>query len=475
MEGVTPRKLSALFCLVVLTLALFPALGALAANDPLFAQQWGLHRIQAEPAWGPGNAGAGVAVAVVDTGVNLAHEDLAGKSAGSFNCMKGTDPQRDPDCPPTELQSDDSGHGTQVAGVVGASANNGRGVAAVAPSAGIMSLKALDAEGQGDPWDVARAIRFAAGKARVINLSLGYDFGVVGVALHKLDSKMSEAISYATSRGSLVVAASGNRYFASSYSGLPDLLIVGASGPDDSRSLYSESSHILAPGGSGACPGPADRCILTTGKNNANYISVAGTSFAAPHVSGVAALLFSQAPGRSPSDVRHTILATADHVAGGSRVNAARAVGAPAASAGGGVSGPGVPVQGSGDGAGSPSDGPGGASPAETAAAAGARATSAPATGGTAAAPGAEGAPGAAQPAGTLVLGAPQNPPPDGPPSSAVGAGSSGSGAGSRAARPGGDRTDGRSGLALAIPIAAGLAAAAAAVTVLLARRRRSA
>jgi len=310
--------------LLLVLMAVLPALAA--PNDPFFNQQWGLQKIEAERAWGPGNSGSGVVVAVVDTGVNFGHEDLTGHSAGSINMIKD---QGSDAC--LQGEGDNNGHGTEVSGVIAAASGNNVGVASVAPGARILSVKVLDCNGGGYVSDVADGIREAVNRgAKVINLSLGPDLPshVVSSLLGGSDrSDIHEAVTYAARSGALVVAAAGNDILTSYYAGETNVLIVGATGPEDRRASYSSGGQdVYAPGGDGNCGG--GRCIVTTSKNG-DYTAVQGTSFAAPHVSGVAALLYAKG-FTNPVDVRNRILASAEATPDGPRVNAARAVEAPA-------------------------------------------------------------------------------------------------------------------------------------------------
>ncbi|MGH2722346.1 MAG: S8 family serine peptidase, partial [Actinomycetota bacterium] len=282
------RQTTAVVAAVLLVLGATPAL---ASNDPLFSQQWALARIHAEESWAS-STGAGITVAVIDTGVNFAHEDLQGASAGSYTCIDAC----------VEGGEDDFGHGTLVAGILAARANNGVGIAGVAPEAKILSIKTLDKEGVGTIEDVARAVQFATEQgAKVINLSLGSDLPtsiVVGLLTGLLggEDPLQKAINVAAGQGAVVIAAAGNSGLAPGFLGFENLILVGATGPDDQIARYSSSLvgvSLHAPGGESSGECDPSTCILTTDFEG-GYESVEGTSFAAPHVSGVVAQLIAQ-------------------------------------------------------------------------------------------------------------------------------------------------------------------------------------
>jgi subtilisin family serine protease len=338
------RRLRPIWQTVAVAAAVLLAVGAtpaLASNDPLASQQWALAKIHAEESWGR-STGEGVTVAVIDTGVNFAHEDLQGASAGSFTCIDTC----------VEGGQDDFGHGTWVAGIIAARANNGKGIAGVAPKAKILSIKTLDKEGVGTIDDVARAVLFATEHgAKVINLSLGSDLptsAVLGLVTGLLggEDPLQKAINFAAGQGAAVIAAAGNNGLASGFVGIRNLTLVGATGPNDEIAGYSSSLigvTLHAPGGDASGECDPSRCILTTDMKG-EYKSVQGTSFAAPHVSGVVAQLISR--GYSPLGATARLLTSSDLTGNIHRLNAAKALdGAPVAGLGSAID-PSAPLPG---------------------------------------------------------------------------------------------------------------------------------
>src|SRR3984893_6588348 len=202
------RRLTASAVVVGCALAMALPSTAFASNDPLFAQQWGLAQIGASSAWAT-STGAAIKVGIVDTGVDLNHEDLAGQVLMSTNCIgANADPSK---C--TGTGQDDNGHGTHVAGIVAALKDNGKGGAGVAPSAKLIVAKALDANGSGADADVQAGIMWVVDHgAKVVNLSLGdgsslpLNLGSTG----GISAPMTAGIEYAWSHGAIPVLAAGN-------------------------------------------------------------------------------------------------------------------------------------------------------------------------------------------------------------------------------------------------------------------------
>jgi subtilisin family serine protease len=317
-------SLVALASVVATTLLVVAPVPAHATNDTFFSQQWNLAQIHAPDAWGA-STGSGVTIGIVDTGVDSSHPDLAGKIDATANCIGGTCRDGGAD--------DGHGHGTIVAGIIAADTGNGRGIAGVAPDAHLVVAKAVDDNGTGDVNDINNGIKWVVDHgARVVNLSLG-DPNFLLTSL--LGTPLRPAVEYAWSRGAIPVLASGNENVgllglgSSNYGGLY-ALVVGAT--DKSGSVASYSSPIgnakwglVAPGGSG---GGAGEDVLSTYPGG-RYAWVAGTSMAAPHVSGALALLLSE--GLNPSAAVQKLLSTVDHVSCGAgcqgRLNLAAAVG----------------------------------------------------------------------------------------------------------------------------------------------------
>lgn len=321
---------------VVLCLGLAAAAApASAANDPGVELQWGMARVGAETAWAT-SRGAGATIAIVDTGIDLDHEDLEGR------VLPGRDFVDDDD-----VAQDEEGHGTHVAGIAAAAANNGLGVVGVAPEALLVPVRVLDGKGQGTLDDVAAGIRWATEQGvDVINLSLGPErtdlepSPASGAALRA-------AIDQAWDAGIIVILAAGNDEAL----GLTDTspaVVVGATDRDDRSATYATdgdnelagaSFAMVAPGG--ATGDTAETCatspvgILSTYRDDAeagSYACLAGTSMAAPHVAGTAALL--RALGLDHVATRDRLLATAvdlgdpgaDPVFGAGRLDVASAV-----------------------------------------------------------------------------------------------------------------------------------------------------
>lgn len=234
-------------------------------NDPMYDEQWALPHIQAETAWKEMGTLKPVTVAVIDTGVCMDHEDLVGRVLD--NGYDFVDDDDDPE--------DVFGHGCSVAGIIAGNIDNGIGISGFAPNSSILPIRVLGSNGSGSMADVAKGIVYAADNgADIINLSLG---SMIGSQVEK------DAIDYAVGKGVLVIASAGNS--GGALPGYParydNVVAVGAIDSNGQRSSFSnKGGDIWAPG----------RDVLTIYKDN-TYKALNGTSFSAPYVSAMAAVL----------------------------------------------------------------------------------------------------------------------------------------------------------------------------------------
>lgn len=266
-----------------------------APNDEFYFAQWGLHMGNLPAVWSQTRGRDEIVVAVVDTGIDPTHPDLAGKVLlgpnYTFSKKWWQLGKKDPG------PIDDNTHGTHVAGIIGATADNRVGIAGVAPGVKVMAVKVLDAAGTGSKFGMMKGVAYAITHgAKVVNLSLG------GTAASSIEREFFEA---ATDAGALVVAAAGNDgegvEFPASY---PGVLSVGAI--DSGKNLASFSSHDATMG----LVAPGVSIISTTlGKQFAKF---SGTSMATPYVAGVAALLWSKHADWTVDQVKERLITTAE-------------------------------------------------------------------------------------------------------------------------------------------------------------------
>ncbi len=310
-----------------------PYLGSSGSWGQPYGDLWALATIGAPAAWDL-STGVGTVVAVVDSGLDYGHPDIVGNvwaNQAEVGGAPGVDDDRNGyvddlrgwdfaygDADPMDRH----GHGTHVSGTIAAVGNNGIGVIGVAYGARIMPVKGLDDGGYGGFSNLANAITYAARNgADVISNSWGcYGAGCT-------DAVVTDAVQLARSLGCVITFAAGNdaRDVKNAFPArLPDVITVAASGADDSRASFSNWGYLVdvaAPGGGPSAPSPtaADRNILSlraagTGDSSlivgGSYLRQAGTSMAAPHVSGVVALLLSANPqltvAQVESIIRHT-------------------------------------------------------------------------------------------------------------------------------------------------------------------------
>lgn len=256
----------------------------LVPDDPIYPNQWAHPYINTPGAWDVSSGSSDVTIAILDTGLELSHPEMASRITASYDFINN---DADP--------ADDNMHGTRVTGVAAATGNNALGVAGMDWSARIMPVKVLNSSGSGSTSTVANGITYAADRgAQVINMSLG----------GSSSSTLAAAVRYAYDRGVTLVAASGNdgaevaRYPAA----YPEVIAVGSVYKDQVSSFSNFGSHL-------AVVAPGEKINTTCMGNDYWYIS--GTSAASPFVAGLAALLHAAKPGISPDEVRTAITATA--------------------------------------------------------------------------------------------------------------------------------------------------------------------
>ncbi len=310
-----------------------------ATREPLQSQLWGLENlaqnvggvrgtidddIDAPEAWAV-TRGAGVTVAVVDSGADPGHPDLAARMLPGLDWVEG-------DTDPDDLE----GHGTHVAGTV-AAADNGDGVVGVAPQAAVLPLRVLDADGAGWSSDVAAAFDYAGDQGvRIVNASLGAD-----------QPTLAERQAIQDHPNTLYVVAAGNDevnvevtpHYPCSYPEA-NVLCVGATDQDDALAGFSNygatSVDLFAPGVDIVSDYPRARSTILDNwyETGDGYEIMNGTSMAAPHVSGAAALVAAAHPGYGAADIKADLMNSADPVVSltgkgviAGRLNAARALG----------------------------------------------------------------------------------------------------------------------------------------------------
>jgi subtilisin family serine protease len=267
-------------------------------SDPLWQRQQGLAQIGAPKAWAVTMGSPRVVIAVLDTGVDFSQPDLQGALVPGFDVLNGTD---DP--------SDDNGHGTRTAGIVGARGDNGLGISGVCPRCSIMPVKVVGADGTATGFDVASGITWATTHgAAVISLSLG---GAQSNAI-------AGAIEYAESKGVLIVAAAGNGGSSEPFYPAADPGVLSVAATQTNGQLYPWSNH-----GSWVSVG-APGCDTTT-FNGGGFGKFCGTSASAPVVAGLAGLALSYSPTSSAATIEQAIVSSAHHIDGvsGGRVDAA--------------------------------------------------------------------------------------------------------------------------------------------------------
>jgi subtilisin family serine protease len=287
---------------VELDMALAPSASV---NDPSYSNSWALPKIEAPNAWDKAN-GSGVTIAILDTGVNGSHPDLAANMVPGWNIF---DNNAD--------TSDVHGHGTSVSGAAAMVGNNGAGSAGVAWGAKIMPVRISSPDGWAYFSTIAQGVNWAADNgARVANVS----YGVSGSA------SVQSAANYMRSKGGVVVVAAGNSGVDENIAAHDSMLSISATGSTDVRpswSSYGNYVDLAAPGVSIYAP-----------TRGGGYANVSGTSFSAPITAGTVALMMSANAKLTPADVDAILKSSAvdlgtagyDPYYGYGRIDAAKAV-----------------------------------------------------------------------------------------------------------------------------------------------------
>jgi len=276
-----------------------------AGVDPLASRQWshGAIRLgQARAAAGFKNA-TNITIAVVDSGIDKTHPDLAATITEYKNFLGGSD-------------KDFVGHGTHVAGIIAAIAGNDLGISGVCGGK-ILALKVLPRDGQEfDAPAYYRALRYVIGRAQVLNLSLGGE----------KDPAEIDVLDDVIAAGVVVVAAMGNEYDEGNPieypAAIPEVCAVGATNELDRRAGFSNTGRhidLVAPGVGILSTTPT---FNYDGDGEQDFDSWDGTSMATPHVAGAAALLLAKSPGMTPAQVIRKLTSSADRVAGAKKGSA---------------------------------------------------------------------------------------------------------------------------------------------------------
>ena len=286
-----------------------------APNDPMFAQQYAHQISNSVAGWAINQGSKDVVIAVIDTGVDIKHPDLAAQMVQGRDIVDGDDEP-----------IDEHYHGTHCAGIAAASTNNGIGVAGFAPNVKVMPVRVLDANGSGTSADVAAGIIWATDHgAKVISMSLG---GPSNPAAKE------EAVKYALAHDVVVVAAAGNGGNGSmTFPGAqPGVICVAATDNKDARASFSQYGKWVSVSAPGVGILSTFPTYNTSGKKD--YGSISGTSMATPAVAGVVALIRSQFPTMNREQVRAQLERSVDDIGekgydiytGFGRINVAKAL-----------------------------------------------------------------------------------------------------------------------------------------------------
>jgi len=296
-----------------------PSIAAVGVNDPMTAGQYSLDRMRVRDAWSLETGGSGV-IAVLDTGVQANHRDLAGRVLPGYDFVNND-----------SNAADDNGHGTWVAGIIAANANDGYGMAGITWSDKILPVKIMTREGTGDTADLTSAIVWAANQgATVINMSVGG---------FPASQYVQDAVNYAWSKGAVLIGAAGNNGVQETFypASFTNVVSVSATQVDDEFAHWSSHGAKVDVSAPGASVQTTNCTVCTYADHHTwgDHTYISGTSFATPNVAGVVALIRARYPSYSPAQVVSRLISTVDDLGypgheiryGRGRVNAYRAVG----------------------------------------------------------------------------------------------------------------------------------------------------
>ncbi len=301
---------------------------AVVVNDPKTAGQYSLDQMRVRDAWSVSTGGDGI-VAVLDTGVQANHPDLAGRVLPGYDFVNDD-----------SNAADDNGHGTWVAGIVASSANDGYGIAGISWSDKILPVKIMDRQGTGSTADLLAAISWAVDHgATVINMSVG------GFPYSQI---LQDAVNDAWAEGVVLVGAAGNNFRDETFypASFDNVISVSATQANDEFSHWSSYGAKVDMSAPGASVQTTNCYVCTYADHDSwgEHTYISGTSFATPNVAGVVALMRAAYPNDTPAQIVARLVGTVDDRGypgwdrryGAGRVNAYRALG-------GSVAAPGLP------------------------------------------------------------------------------------------------------------------------------------
>ena len=295
------------------------SVAAVGVNDPKTAGQYSLDRMRVRDAWSLERGGSGI-VAVLDTGVQASHRDLAGRVLAGYDFVNDD-----------SNAADDNGHGTWVAGIIAANPNDGYGIAGISWSDKILPVKIMSREGSGNTADLTSGITWAANHgATVINMSVG---GFPSLQY------VQDAVNYAWGKGAVLVGAAGNNnrqenFYPASFTNVVSVSATQVNDEFAHWSSYGPKVDVSAPGASVQ----TTNCTVCTYADHhtwGDHTYISGTSFATPNTAGVIALIRARYPSDTPAQIVSRLINSSDDLGytgfdvryGRGRVNAFRAVG----------------------------------------------------------------------------------------------------------------------------------------------------